>query len=426
MSFATTTGLVAQTPTVVEQAHQLIEQGDSRGALALLRPLQYARGGQPEYDYPLALALLDSGSYAESILVFERLLLANPSFHGARLDMARAWLGMENYVKASEQLDLLANTRPPEKARNAIAELRQVIKVRSRASRFSRYLNVHTAAGYDSNVNSATVAENFLGFDLDAQSREQDSDFFAAGLNAGMGYRFSRRLALTAAVGLQHRSNSLASFVDSTVSTLNVGLTRRVDGDTQMLRLSAYDLKVDGDSNSRGVNLSGIWLRRLTDDWKIGITGDFGIIRYGDKLKVKDVNRGLLGLMGSLDFGPDKRGALSVRIGYGTEDPEQADSRYARDFGYASASLTWIFSPRVRSHLSMYYQDSSYDEVFFEQRFTAPRADDLYRGIASLDWMFRPNWTFSHTLSYSLNDTFVDIFAYERFEAKVRINYQFH
>ncbi|MEM7173550.1 MAG: tetratricopeptide repeat protein [Pseudomonadota bacterium] len=191
----------------MEQARRLLDQREPAAALAQLEPYRQTTAGQADFDYLLALSLMDAGEVGRAELIFERLLTLTPSFHGARLDYARVLVARDQYTKATAQLDRLDASQPPEKARAEIASLRQTIAMRSQDRRWSRYLEASTAVGYDSNVNSATAEEAFLGFALDATSQEQDSDFFEVRLAGGATYAVSESMRMSARLPVQHHIN---------------------------------------------------------------------------------------------------------------------------------------------------------------------------------------------------------------------------
>lgn len=410
---------------VMQEAEQLIKNERPGRALDLLLSESSNHAGETRFDYLLALALMDSGSNTQAELVFERLLAQYPAFHGARLDYARVLVAQQKYTQAAEQLDTLSGSRPPERALSQIAELNQIIRQRTRAQRWSRYLRLSTAVGYDSNVNSATVVDEFLGFALDNVSREQDSDFIDARVEGGVGYRLQPNLKLSGKLSYASRQNSQASFVDSDALSADVRLVRTTDTDYQQLTLSAYQFDLDGNRNSDGLTLSGVWLRSLTPRWHLGITADAGRIDFEDRLEVRDVDRYKAGLMAVYSFGENGQGQWLLRGGAGTDEPRLADSRFERNFTYAGASLSWRFNSALRSVINVDYQNSQFENVFFEQLYDDKREDDRFGLAASLDWQFRPRWRLSHTLTYARNDTFIDIFEYERFQALLRLSYTF-
>lgn len=409
----------------LNQAKVLFEQGNAAEALAMLRPLQQQFAGSYQYDHLFGLALLESGEASEAEIVLERVLASNPQQHGVRLDLARALLAQDKLRAANEELDLLEAASPPPRAAAAMQEMRGVIKSRSRGLKFSKRLALHTGVGYDSNVSSSTAASSFLGFQLDSQSQEQESDFFQYGVDGSVGYRLSDRLTLRASAGLRQRNNSQASFVDSRAIRAAVGVNYINGGDMARLGLSMYELEVDGNNNSEGLRLQGAWMRKIGEVWRVGLNGEIGRVEFTENLAVKDVDRMSGGLLLDRRVGPDGQGALSFSVGLGSDDPLQDSSRYSRDFYYVSSSLNWAFSDTFRSNLLLSYRNSQYDEVFFEQLFTEVREDDLYRVSGTINWDFRDNWSLMHRLAYTHNDTFIDIFEYERFEASLQLNYVF-
>ncbi len=423
--FSTTSGVSADLNSVVQQAQQLIGSGQPEAALELLEPLIQEHAGETRFDYALALALMDKGEHATAELVFERLLTQSPRFLGARLDYARVLVARKKYARANSELDTLTSLQPPEKALAEIRELSGIIEQRSRTNRWSRYLEATTAAGYDSNVNSATVVDEFLGFALDATSQEQDSDFLDFSVAAGAGYAITRGMKLSGRIEYRKRQNGQASFVDSDALSMDTRLVRVTDTDYQQLKLTAYQFDIDGKRNSDGMALSGSWLRKVSPLWRIGIQGEAGRIEFSESLEVKDVDRFKAGLIGVYSLGENAQGQVLFRAGAGTDEPRISTSRYERDFIYAGASLGWKFNETVNANVAIDYQNSQFSEVFFEQLYSSKREDDRYRIAATANWAFRPSWTLSHSLTYTRNDTFVDIFEYERFEALLRLRYKF-
>src|SRR4051812_25986551 len=81
----------AQADAAVERAKQLLAAGNAKEAFATLDPLQATYAGQPEFDYLLGVAALDSGRIDDAIIAFERVLAVMPNHAGARMDLARAY-----------------------------------------------------------------------------------------------------------------------------------------------------------------------------------------------------------------------------------------------------------------------------------------------------------------------------------------------
>lgn len=408
------------------RAQALLNANRPAQALAVLEPLEAERAGDPDFDYLLALATLDAGAPAKATMIFERLLLISPAFHGARIDLARAYFQLERYADAQREFETALANAPPPRARQLIEDYLARIKARTRKLRFARFIDISTRAGYDSNVNSATEANEFLGFNLNPISREQDSEFFEAGIKLGGAMRLRPALKLDGRVNVQVRRNPQASFADSEVFSGALRLRHERAGQRRTIAVQAYGLRLDGDSNSSAANVVGDWQFRIGQSWWLGPLARFGIVRYEDSLQIKDANQWALGATASWQFGTSGQGALNASLLGGHDDPRDAASRYERDFIRLSGSLNWRFHERVAGMLSASYEDSDYDTVFFEQAFTQPRSDITYRGRGTLDWRMTRRWHLSHSLSYTLNVTDISVFEYERFELGLGLRYVLH
>ena len=77
----------AADPATVERARAALAAGNAMQAYDELAPLQDRMSGQPEYDYLLGVAALDSGRNDEAIIAFERVLALIPNHAGAQMDI---------------------------------------------------------------------------------------------------------------------------------------------------------------------------------------------------------------------------------------------------------------------------------------------------------------------------------------------------
>lgn len=410
----------------LEQARALIDRGQPAAALGLLEPFGDILAGDPDYDYPLALATLDSGDSLGSTLIFERLLAIRPSFHGARIDLGRAYYNLGRWPDARREFETAGAAGPPEPAAKVIRQYLTQIDRIERDARFSRYVTVGTRTGYDSNVNSATALTEFLGFGLNEQSREQDSEFFEAGLSAGFSLALNSTLRLGARAAGRFRRNGQASFADSDVAALALRLDQSRGGQHRFIGLDAFTLYLDGRRNSTAFALSGHWLFDVGTRWSVGPTFRLGQVRFEDALAVKDVDQWSLGAMARTLFGSDGQGALTTAVAFGEDRPTQDGSRYARDAWLWNTNVNWAFSERLTSALGLSVEQGLFDNVFFEQVFSEPREDLAVRARGAVDWRLGSRWRLQHSLSYRMNDTDVSVFEFERFEATLGLRYVWH
>src|SRR5258706_205275 len=75
---------------VTDRARRLLQEKNPQAAYQLLQPLESQRAGDPEYDYLLGIAALDSGERERAVFALERVLAVNPNHAQARAEIARA------------------------------------------------------------------------------------------------------------------------------------------------------------------------------------------------------------------------------------------------------------------------------------------------------------------------------------------------
>lgn len=407
----------------LNEARALIAKGKPQAALDLLDPLEASNAGDVAFDYLLALATLDSGDSATATLIFDRVLLQSPGFHGARIDLGRAYFNMGRLLEAQRELQAARAASPPVEAAAVIDDYLAQIARLQRRSRFSHYLSATTRAGYDSNANSATALNDFLGFTLNPRSRATDSDFFEAGFTAGTAYAVHPQLTLSGRLDVRARRNTRASFADSRVLAGIARLDHRVGRQHRSVQLQALSQFVDSDHNVSGVALAADWRFEVANGLWVGPLVGLRALRYQDELDVKDINQWTAGVVGGWAFGSGGQGMLETSMSYGRDRPRRDGSRYDRDFTLFSVAVNWRFSDTLTGSLSGLIEDSDYGSVFFEQAFSSPREDTAVQAMGVLDWRVARHWRLNHSLTYRKNDTDISVFAFDRFEATLGVRY---
>src|SRR5882724_1210156 len=79
---------------LTDRAKRLLAQKQPKQAYDLLLPQEAARAGDPEFDYLLGVAALDSGELERAVFALERVLAVQPDNHVARAEIARAYYAM--------------------------------------------------------------------------------------------------------------------------------------------------------------------------------------------------------------------------------------------------------------------------------------------------------------------------------------------
>ena len=201
--------------SVLLAAQNMLNQGQSVEALDLLNPHEEEYAGDKEYDYLYGLALLDTGEAGAAVFAFQRVLAIEPNFAGARLELARSYFEMGQMQRAQREFLVLQNQSPPQHVSDVIDKYMAAIESRSLQNRRGWRGFLQFGVGDDSNVNNATSADSFLGFDLSDDSRETSSSVISTMGGASYDLPFNIDSKFFFKASINHRANNDASYTST-------------------------------------------------------------------------------------------------------------------------------------------------------------------------------------------------------------------
>ena len=150
------------TEDVLQSAQKLLQDGYSIRAYDLLQTFEDELAGNTEYDYLYGVAALDSGEPRKAIFAFQRAVMTDPNFAGARMELARAYFEIGELEQAKSEFLTLQSMFPPEQTREAIDKYLAVIENQSLSKSRGFHGYVLFGIGEDSNANNATTADSFV------------------------------------------------------------------------------------------------------------------------------------------------------------------------------------------------------------------------------------------------------------------------
>jgi hypothetical protein len=414
----------ASSSVVLTEAKALLAAGKPAEAYALLAPLEFAFAGTPDFDYLLGLAALESRHPKDAAFALERVIVAEPEFLGARVDLARAQVANGEYALARRQFQFLLTQDPPQETRAVIQHY--LDSMGTRESRFgSRWsAQAQFGAGYDSNANGSTNEQTFLGFTLSPRNIEMGSSFGELTLDGGHMLSLSPTFGILSNAQLSHRANTEASFVDQSVASAGstavwIRGTYRFTGG-----VDGYAGWLDGDDHERGVNLNLGASRRFGDFYEGAVSLRAGTLEYRqESLRILDADRYLAGA----SLTRTNIGGMAARAGValliGADDAKHAGSPYSND----RYGMRLFGSMPVRPDATVYGELSGISTHFDGSFFGGTRDDDQLGLTVALDLQNFPlrNWSVTPRLRFVKNDSNVSLYEYNRFEAVVFIRRAF-
>lgn len=389
-----------------------------------------AHGGEPRFDFYYGLAAIETGHLAEAVFALERVLMANPGFDRARLELARALFLQEDDLRARRQFEIVLAHQPPPSVAAAVE--RYLAAMDRRADRYRTTVTgwLETEVGHDDNVNRAPDLESVdLGFGtllLDQSQQGLESAFLRVAGDARVSRPLQPGLNAIAAVGGEVRGVADESQFNTQLGHGRAGL-RHTRGPHQLSAfLQAYSFYVDGEAYQDGVGLTGSWLYELGERTSLQATGRLTQLSY-DTQDVRDSRLVVLGGGVSHQWTGSWNPVTRVSLLLGEEDPDD-DSVQAR--GLASRDIRglqlWLGANPAASwslQASLLYRNSEYETNVFP--FSEARDEDYYSLDLALDWHPNAHWRVGPHIEYSDNSANIELYDYERAVVGVRARYTF-
>jgi hypothetical protein len=402
---------------VLRQAESLLGQGKSSEAHDLLTRHELDLAGSASFDYLLGVAALDSGKPKDAVFALERVVVSQPDFPGARIELARAQFESGAYALARDQFQFLLTQSPPESTRTVIQRYRDAAAERASLSGSRWSALAQFGGGYDSNANGSTNQQTFLGFTLDPRNVETESSFGELTLGGSHSIAVGSSGGLVSNAQVSHRANADASFIDQTVASLGTtalwgrGAYRFSSG------LDGYAGWLDTEDHERGMNLNFGASRRLAD-YEGAVNLRAGTLDYrSPALQILDANRYLAGFsLTRLNLG-NGTGRAGVALLAGVDDARQSGSPYGNNRFGARVFGSWLVRPRSMLLAEISHTRTDFDGSFFG----ASRKDDQLGLSVALDLQDFPaaHWSVAPRLRYLNNDSNISLYEYDRLEAVV-------
>lgn len=419
----------AGTDSPVELAGQRLAEGRAGDAWDLLSPLETRLRGDPEFDYLLALAALESGRPAAALAPLRRVLELEPRFDGARLELARALAASGDAAGARREYEAIAQRSPSGTSRNAAQ--RALMLLPGGASRGAsggpgRHAGALIAgAGYDSNANAST-SDSLFGFALDPRAVQQDSPFIEVGGSLRSEFSPTPRWGLVTLLRAGHRANPDAGFVDQTALEASVGLNGRLGGWATGLAASVATGWLDGEAFFRSGYLEASVSHPLGPRWELVGVGRVAQFDYlPDRFELLDVRRYVWG--GALQRRTTAAGVPSFGIAVlgGRDDVRRAGSPFSNDrYGARLFAAHALESGRAVFGELAWLTSDFFGARGFLGLDRLDRQAVAAVGLEARDWPVR-GWRVVPQLRYTDNRSNVTLFQFDRFEASVFVRREF-
>jgi len=400
---------------LLQQAKEFLRSGNAQAAFDLLVPREVELAGTDTYDYLYGVSALDSQHPGEAIFSLRRLVASSPDFAGARMELARAYFDIGDNELAKAEFERVMAENPPPNVVAAVQQYQQAIAARASAYETTTQYYFDFGGGYDSNAPAATDEQLFLGFLLADNNLAKPSTFTDLAMGGFLNRPLSKTSQLMFTGRLDHRANAAAHFVDASNFDLGVAWNWQ-DGDNGF-SLGANNLfaALNRQYNRHDIGVTASYMRQASETILLSTFARLGQSRFNDvALSVRDVDQVMYGTSVSKSFSASQ---MNLSVTGTTDKTVDATSPFSTNGYGVSFSNIW-FRPGGSQHtVSANLSRTNYDDTFFD----LPREDDVFSLTASSMWPKFPteDWVTSFHVNYSVKDSTVSLFEFNRVEAGV-------
>ncbi len=432
----------------VAQAKALIENKQADAAFSLLAPLELRRAGDRDFDYWLGVAALESDRLERATLAFERLLIRNPDFDSARLELARTYLRMGSIDLAEQEFTRLLTRAPNETGRKLLEDyLAEIKRIRER-QRFNRSAYIEIGGGRDNNLSSSTrdfssaILNSFglPGIVATGNSIRRGDNFFSVQTGVDGIFRLREDRSIFASADLSLRRYREFNDYDYFLANANFGYqTRRgqfdytMSGFVQSFRQDGAFVdtisaeRVSNDRDSRGMNLEV--RRNLGTDTQIVLGIQFSALRYKTN-PGQDTNQLQMSLALQQQPAWWPGGTLYASLSYGYDDArrplnlftETTATRHTPGIRLVAqsdtrAAMSWLSSVGWSRRID--------DEPFARATLVQTGRDDLLEVYVRGTWKFVGAWSLQPYAVYVRNKSNIDLYTFAKAEGGVTLRRDF-
>ena len=293
---------------LLRDAGALMKSGKAAEAYAKLEPKEADYSGNIPFDYLFGVAALDSGKPDRATIAFERVLIMNPNFSGARLDLGRAYLAMGSDDLAEKEFKVVLSQNPPPQVKSVVEKFLEDIAERRQAKlqKISSYIEF--GVGRDSNITSATTdftkgvkdVFNIAGVQATGSSIVKAATFgnLSGGLDISRVVDETNGIKLFAGIDLKRKAVSNMPQLDNSNIDLRAGVSKTSDADTYRLFVNfgqyyQKGLTADVNSNRRTPAVGAEWKHNLGERDQLSLTGQYSRPRF-EKMATQDTNQVML------------------------------------------------------------------------------------------------------------------------------------
>lgn len=416
----------------LSDAIEMLNRHDAAGAYGILKAEERTHAGNPDFDYTLGLAAIDSGHPSEAVAAFERVLAVEPQHLQARAELGRAYIALNEPEAARRELATVSGQNVPDEVRKSVDRYVTALDTSLSGGGTQISGNVKMTLGYDTNVNNSTSDNRILipafaglGYGtLSSNAQSQDDGFAEIAGRTTITHGIAVNQQLIADLTASYRGNADHDEFNQAIAGLNLGFAQATpDHGTFVLSAQLQSFWVDDEVYRYALGALGQWNYRTQSQTDLGVYLLYSHLVYPDN-KSQDANRYMAGATVGQAFGGSLKPYVFTGVYGGVEKvTDSAFDHLSYRFVGARVGGEVALSERVNAYANAAIEASDYDKpdpLFLTERSTV-RTD----AAVGLRYALQPDLTLGAEVAYTHSDSNIVLYGYDRVVSSVSISVDF-
>jgi tetratricopeptide (TPR) repeat protein len=421
------TAAPAATKTLADLQRR-INDGQFGAAYELAKSMPEAQG-DPHFDFLYGVAAVNVGRTAEAVLALQRHLAVVPGNDRARLDLARAYFELGDYVRARQEFEFVLRYNPPADVRANIRRYLDSMQTReSLSGHANARLYVEAGYGHDSNANMGTYNQTIdspllPGMSIDPTSQGQPSDFAWVAAGGRWVRQVSAPFAVFAGADMDNKLNQDTPQFNTANLTAYAGFSL-VSGPV-LYRLTVADAvtSVNAIRYSGRLSSSGEMQYAVGDGLTLSGRLQYAEQSYAPDINYRDSTLETLGVGIEQALAGSWRPVLGLQLSQAKEDDLAKRLDLSRQLNTWRISANLSPSDKIGVLLAYSEQLATYQSA--DLGFGSVRGDTLATLDLVISYALDANWTLRADLQQMENKSNQSLYSFQRTMGGIKLRYSF-
>jgi tetratricopeptide (TPR) repeat protein len=416
--------------TGLTELRRLVEAGQFEAAYQMAQTqAQDKQQAGPHLDFLLGLSAVNSGHFAQGVVALERHLAAVPANDRARLELARASYELGDYLRARREFEFVLRYNPPKDVQVNVQKYLDAMQTRDiGTSRATSRSYVQIGAGYDSNVNAGTYANQMdsLGGPVpltDPAARETGSSFTQIVAGTQWVRRVDSNLAVFAGGDFDHKGNPDASAYDTSNIGGYGGFSLSRGPGLYRMTLSESQFQLNNQKYRNTLSLTGEGQYTLESGYLLNAVAQYSELSHANANLIRDSKLTTLGGGVQKTLAAPWRPTLGVQLTQAHEGNLHMRDDLSRDATTLRVSLAASPSERLGLSMGLSGQQNKFGQA--DLAIGTVRNDQTQTLDLGVNYLWSRNWLLRFDAQLTDNQSNQALYTYRRSFVGLHTRYLF-